>query len=74
MPSQEMLATWEKAARAEDVRRKEQLKSGYHKICRLHAKRAMRHPDSKITLSLTAGELDAIRQFMIDKIIDGEQK
>lgn len=65
MADQEMLATWERTARAEDAARKGHLKTAYDKVCRLRAKRAHLRPEQKVTLSLTAGELAAIKQFMM---------
>lgn len=65
MPSPEILAIWEKAARAEDAQVKAYLKTAYSKVCGKHAKGAMKHPEVKVTLALKAGELAAIRQFMM---------
>jgi hypothetical protein len=65
MPSQEMLSTWEKTARAEDDERKEHLKTAYDKVCQRRAKTAHMRPEQKVTLSLTCGELAAIKQFMM---------
>lgn len=65
MTTQETLAMWEKQARIEDAARKEQLKTAYDKVCRLREKRAHLRPEQKVTLSLTSGELAAIKQFMM---------
>jgi hypothetical protein len=48
---------------AEDELVKIRLDSVMQKIERSHSKNAMKHPDAKISVLVTAGELYALRQF-----------
>jgi hypothetical protein len=75
MASQETLVAWEKAARAEDAEVKAALRVAYDIICRKHTKGAMKHPEAKVSMTLRAIEIRALRQFMMkfyDDRVDDE--